>query len=94
MFFGTPHRGSSYAELGLVAQRIAKAAGFDTNDKLLRSLKPDGVYLDLLREEFGKMLEARAFKVFSFQEGMGFKGTKALSRKVGELELGDRVLDS
>ncbi|KAF5005542.1 hypothetical protein FDECE_8035 [Fusarium decemcellulare] len=82
IFLGTRHRGSSYAELGLVAQRLVKVVGFDASDELLRNLKPDGSYIELLREEFSKMLEARSFKVYSFQEGMGYKGVQGLSRKV------------
>jgi hypothetical protein len=82
VFFGTPHRGSSYAKIGLVAEHIVKLVGFDTSTALLRNLKPDGDYLELLREEFAAMLDDRSFKVFSFQEGQGFKGTYALSRKV------------
>lgn len=61
VFFDTPHRGSSYADLGLVATRIAKVMGFDTNDALLRNLAPDGEYLELLREEFASMLNDRIF---------------------------------
>jgi hypothetical protein len=82
IFFGTPHRGSSYAEVGITAQQIAKAIGFDANDALLRNLRPNGDYLELLREEFAKMLDGRTFKVYSFQEGQGLKGTYALARKV------------
>jgi hypothetical protein len=49
---------------------------------LLRNLKPDGGHLEILREEFSKMLDERSFKVYSFQEGKGFKGVNLLSRKV------------
>jgi hypothetical protein len=82
IFFGTPHRGSSYAQMGVLARDIAVAAGFDARDTLLRSLKPDAEMLSLLREEFARMLYDRAFKIYSFQEGQGFKGTYSLSRKV------------
>jgi nicotinic acid phosphoribosyltransferase len=82
VFFGTPHRGSSYAEVGITAQQIAKAIGFDANDSLLRNLRPDGEHLEMLREEFASMLDERAFKVYSFQEGQGLKGTRTLARKV------------
>ena len=82
IFFGTPHRGSSYAQMGVLARDIAVAAGFDARDTLLRSLKPDAEMLSLLRQEFARMLYDRAFKIYSFQEGQGFKGTYSLSRKV------------
>jgi hypothetical protein len=82
IFFGTPHRGSSYAQLGLVAGHIAKLSGFDTSSELLRNLKPDGSHLEILREEFGIMLNERSFKITSFQEGKGYKGVNFLSAKV------------
>jgi hypothetical protein len=82
IFFGTPHRGSSYAQMGVLARDIAVAAGFDARDTLIRSLKPDAEMLSLLRQEFARMLYDRAFKIYSFQEGQGFKGTYSLSRKV------------
>ncbi|KAI9155556.1 Vegetative incompatibility protein [Paramyrothecium foliicola] len=74
--------GSSYAKIGLVAEQIAKLTGFDTNAELLRNLKPDGAHLELLREEFSSMLDEHLFKVYSFQEGQGWKGTSVASRKV------------
>jgi hypothetical protein len=82
IFFGTPHRGSSYAEMGVIARDIAVAAGFDARDTLLRSLKPDAEILSMLRLQFARMLSDRAFKIYSFREGQGFKGTASLSRKV------------
>jgi hypothetical protein len=82
IFFGTPHRGSSYAQMGVLARDIAVAAGFDARDTLIRSLKPDAEMLSLLRQEFARMLYDRAFKIYSFQEGQGFKGTYSFSRKV------------
>ena len=82
IFFGTPHRGSSYTQMGILARDIAVAAGFDARDTLLRSLKPDAEILSLLRQEFARMLHDRTFKIYSFQEGQGFKGTYSLSRKV------------
>jgi hypothetical protein len=65
-----------------VAQQIVNVVGFDTSAALLRNLKPDGEHLELLREEFASMLDERLFKVYSFQEGQGFKGAHVLSRKV------------
>ena len=68
--------------MGVLARDIAVAAGFDSRDTLLRSLKPDAEMLSLLRQEFARMLYDRSFKIHSFQEGQGFKGTYSLSRKV------------
>ena len=65
-----------------MAEHIVKVVGFDTSGELLRNLKPDGGHLEMLREEFAEMLEERIFKVYSFQEGQGYKGVNVLSRKV------------
>src|SRR2546430_1464433 len=56
MFFGTPHRGSDYANLALLAKNIAMTMGFDVNSSLLKDLKPNQEYPTVLRESFSKML--------------------------------------
>jgi hypothetical protein len=84
---GTPHRGSSYDSMGLTVQRIAAAVGFDTSDKILRSLNIDSEVLQRLRPQFRKMLDDDAFLVYSFQEGLGLKGIRGLTRKVCDIFL-------
>jgi hypothetical protein len=82
IFFGTSHRGSEYASWGLMVRKIAIAAGFDANDRIIRDLVPDSGTLEMLREEFSKMLAARAFKVYTFQEALGYRGVQGLQGKV------------
>lgn len=82
IFMGTPHRGSSYADWGLIARNIAVASGFDASDKILRDLQVDSGVLENLREEFGQMLKEERFNVHSFQEAKGLKGMRVLSTKV------------
>jgi hypothetical protein len=82
VFLGTPHRGSDYADWGVLAARIARASGFAANDSIIRSLNPQAEYLEFLREQFSKMLAAKAFDVDTFQEALGFKGVRGLSGKV------------
>lgn len=82
MFLGTPHRGSEHASLGLIAYRVARAAGFDANDRMLRTLQQESDVLELLREEFSKRLAAKSFDVYTFQEGLGLSGVRGLSDKV------------
>jgi hypothetical protein len=92
IFFGTPHRGSSYAKMGGLARDIAVIAGFDARDTILRSLEPDAEILTILGDDFARMLLEGSFKVHSFQEGMGFTGAHFLSRKIVDNEssrLGD-----
>lgn len=84
MFFGTPHRGSDYADLGSLAKKIAIATGFDATDKILQNLKPNAEYVQMLREEFNKMLVDPEANIFldTFQEGKGYKGMYGLNGKV------------
>lgn len=82
MFFGTPHRGSDYAQIGLVAKRIAIALGFDANDANLRDLKPNSEYTTMLREEFGKLLHEKEVYIDTFQEARGYHGISGLRGKV------------
>ncbi|KAI1423348.1 hypothetical protein F5Y12DRAFT_798577 [Xylaria sp. FL1777] len=84
LFFGTPHRGGSYVELGLTVRRIAALAGFNANDKVLRSLSFDGTHARILREEFALVLKDLNPRLFIFQEGLGVSGFGPLSGKVVE----------
>lgn len=71
----------------MIAHNIVSAVGFDANSKLLRELKePDSEMLELLREDFSKMLKANSFNVHSFREGRGYKGTSVagLAEKVSK----------
>jgi hypothetical protein len=79
---GTPHRGSPYAPWAVIAQNIAVAAGFDANDRVVRALRVDSSILELLREDFAKMLDGTKFDVFTFQEAKGLKGVQGLTDKV------------
>ena len=81
-FFGTPHRGGSYADLGLTVRKLATCAGFDANDKVLRDLKFDSITAKLLREEFAKMLDEKRPNIYTFQEALGLTGFGPLSGKV------------
>jgi hypothetical protein len=78
---GTPHRGSRYADWGLMARMIAASSGFDASDKILRDLKPDAEYLEMLRVEFSQMLSMQKIHIYTFQEGKGFRGAQGLNGK-------------
>ncbi|KAF3406757.1 hypothetical protein DPV78_000499 [Talaromyces pinophilus] len=56
IFMGTPHRGSAYANIGLIAMKIASRSGFDVNDRNVRDLRGDTGMLLLLRQEFGCLM--------------------------------------
>lgn len=78
IFMGTPHRGSEYASMGLMARNIAVAAGFDTNAKNLRDLSTTSATLQRLAEDFIPVLDDGKIAFYTFQEGKGYKGTSAL----------------
>jgi hypothetical protein len=69
-----PYRGSDYASLGLTMRNITIATGFNTNDYILYNLAPNSGTLEILRQEFSKILGVRAFKIYTFQEIQGYKG--------------------
>ena len=85
VFFGTPHRGGAYTNLGLTATKIAKAAGFDVFDQNIGNLKGNSPVLTLVRQEFLPLLDSDRFQVSTFQESLGYKGTGLLNGKVSPL---------
>ncbi|KAL5370925.1 hypothetical protein DPSP01_014586 [Paraphaeosphaeria sporulosa] len=82
IFFGTPHHGGNYINIGLTAQKIAAASGFNATDKLLRDLKFDSSIAKMLSEEFTQFLDDRKPIVYTFQEASGLSGFGPLSGKV------------
>jgi hypothetical protein len=72
MFFGTPHRGSEMASLGVIAARIAGLGMIESEQHLLRSLEQDSTELKRIADSFSRMLpqQAKGLKVYTFQEGL------------------------
>ncbi|KAF1849701.1 uncharacterized protein K460DRAFT_411532 [Cucurbitaria berberidis CBS 394.84] len=82
IFFGTPHRGGNYINIGLTAQKIVACSGLDASDKVLRDLKFDSSIAKMLSEEFTQFLDERRPIVYTFQEASGISGFGPLSGKV------------
>lgn len=82
IFFGTPHRGGAYTNLGLTATKIAKVAGFSVNDQNIRDLKGSSPVLTIIREGFNQLLESSSFHVSTFQESVGYSGFGWMDGKV------------
>lgn len=82
LFLGTPHRGSGYADWGVLARNVASAVGFDASDKIIRDLNIDSATLDGLQEEFAKVMREETFWVFTFLEKKGYKGITGFNDKV------------
>ncbi|KAJ6104864.1 hypothetical protein N7486_003553 [Penicillium sp. IBT 16267x] len=82
IFFGTPHRGGAYTNLGLTATKVAKAAGFSVNDQNIRDLKGSSPVLTLIRQGFNQLLESSTFHISTFQESIGYSGFGWMDDKV------------
>ena len=82
MFFGTPHHGGNYINVGLVARKIVSACGLDATDKALKDLKFDSSIAKMLSEDFTQFLDVRKPLVYTFQEASGLSGFGPLSGKV------------
>jgi protein SERAC1 len=70
IFLGTPHRGAygSYADFGVILQRMTSIFLHQNNHHLLSSLKGDSETLERLAESFARMLNDKSFSVHSFVE--------------------------
>jgi hypothetical protein len=81
---GTPHRGGNYGSLGKAVERAVKHLGFDTNDAVLRELHENSQVLEIVHEEFMRLLERRSpfLTVYTFLEAKGLTGLQGFSAKV------------
>jgi hypothetical protein len=61
---------------------LVAAAFIDTNPRVLSDLELDPQVLDLIQENFLKMLHLASLCIHSFQEGRGLTGVKGLCGKV------------
>ena len=74
LFFGTPHRGSDWAEAGKMAEHFTSILGFSTNSEGLRGLMPNNQVLTMLRDDFNRLLDNYSFSVTTYQETKGIIG--------------------
>lgn len=84
MFYGTPHRGGNYVNLGNALAHAVKAMGHSVSDQIVRNLDQDSEILELLRKEFVKMLDAEIFEIHSFYETKGLTFSHFAEKKVPE----------
>jgi hypothetical protein len=91
VFYGTPHRGGNYINIGLTAQKIAVASGINATDRILRDLKFDSSISKMLSEEFTSYLDERRPIIYTFYEASGLSGLGPLSGKVSIQESNLRI---
>jgi hypothetical protein len=84
IFLGTPHRGSPTAGWGAIASNLTKLVLQDSNTRILDTLRVDSQVLDMIHEEFKKIISTSGIKVHTFQEARGISGMKGASNKVPE----------
>lgn len=70
------------ASWGMIAERLVRAAGFDTNDVVLKQLTMHSRELGNLNEQFISLLRKQDFDIISFTESKGMKGMYGLNGKV------------
>lgn len=71
IFVGTPHRGTSVANMGDIAQRVGKAVlpGYQPNRLIIQNLKKNCDSLYQSADNFGNI--SKRLKIYSFYETVG-----------------------
>ena len=82
MFYGTPHRGGNYANLGDALVHAVKVFGHSASAQIINNLKRESEILELLREDFRRMLDEERFVVHSFYETKGLSFNRMMNDKV------------
>ncbi|KAL4795260.1 hypothetical protein BDV19DRAFT_175616 [Aspergillus venezuelensis] len=79
MFFGTPHRGSDFAQWGSALANIASVLGFSVNTRIVQNLARESEILQRLERDFEGIIAqrdtlGRKFKIYTFQEAKAVGG--------------------
>lgn len=74
IFLGTPHRGSSTATLGKIAQDITKVLWKSPNMSVLRDLEVNSQTLDRVSRGFNQILVDNSIQIHSFREELPTNG--------------------
>ncbi|PLB54716.1 hypothetical protein P170DRAFT_505433 [Aspergillus steynii IBT 23096] len=82
VFCGTPHRESEAASWGRLAHNLVAVALKDLNPNLLRDLEVDSQMLEIIHNDFRKILHAGRIRVHTFQEAQGLTVVPGLNGKV------------
>jgi hypothetical protein len=74
IFLGTPHRGSSVATLGKIAQEITRILCKSPNVSVLRDLEVSSQTLERVGRGFNQILVERPIEIHSFREDIPTTG--------------------
>lgn len=80
LFLGCPHRGSGQAKFGKMAARMSQLALLAPNRRVIDSLQPNNVLLEIIANAFATYLGS--IRVYSFREEKGMSGFAGLNGKV------------
>lgn len=88
MFFGTPHRGSGFSDLGETMRRIVSAGGFDTAKQNIGTLAINSGMLEDCHIRFERLQIRRGIEIYTFHETHGVKGISylGLNHKASQLK--------
>jgi hypothetical protein len=78
------YRGSPWAPWAKLAANLAKLALHSSTTALIEALRIDSPLLQIIADEFSKMLRSDEIKVHSFREERGMSGLYGLDSKVKE----------
>lgn len=84
LFLGTPHRGASITDWGIILANVATITLQDVDKKVLIALGTNSEILENVQKAFRRILDDRKLQILSFQEERGISGVKGLSSKVVE----------
>ncbi len=100
-FFGTPHRGSEFANLGQLVARVAGLGLTKEESHMLRALEQGSPELERIADSFSRFLPktSKGLAVYSFQEGLtisrlGGKVVEAYSSIIGDAFEGKSVINA
>ena len=78
IFFGTPHRGSEFSDLGETMRRVVSAVGFDTAKQNIRTLEIDSGIWEECHRRFQLLQSRRNIEIYTFHETHGITGISYL----------------
>lgn len=71
IFLGTPHRGSSYADLAELVAGVVRVACFDRGISVPKDLRVDASILEILDDSFSRLYSTYGFALLTFEESQG-----------------------
>jgi len=94
IFLGTPHRGSSTATLGKIAQNITRVVRSNPNTSILQDLEVNSETLERIGRGFHQILAESPIQIQSFREELPTSGIMVVNHFSSTIEHGLEVVSS